>query len=201
MNEEEVNAYKERKIGKKENLNLTHASHPLLCLLHVGLKGFTLFLYLFFRLITSSSVYTFISVIIASAVDFWFVKNVAGRILVGLRWWHNDFEIGQNEWHFESYNVEYTSSEVDKSVFWLALISSTGVWGVLLVLKVLGLSLFWGMLVGICFAMSASNLYGYYLCRKDHQEKVRKFMVEFGKYYKDFGKITKDGVDMFMNRN
>jgi hypothetical protein len=26
-------------------------------------------------------------VVIAAAVDFWIVKNVAGRILVGLRWW------------------------------------------------------------------------------------------------------------------
>ena len=26
-------------------------------------------------------------VVVAAAVDFWIVKNVAGRILVGLRWW------------------------------------------------------------------------------------------------------------------
>jgi len=29
---------------------------------------------------------TFIFVLIFSAVDFWVVKNVSGRLLVGLRW-------------------------------------------------------------------------------------------------------------------
>ena len=26
-------------------------------------------------------------VIVAAAIDFWFVKNIAGRFLVGMRWW------------------------------------------------------------------------------------------------------------------
>ena len=36
-------------------------------------------------------VMTFIIVIIFSAFDFWTVKNVTGRLLVGLRWW-SDFD-------------------------------------------------------------------------------------------------------------
>ncbi len=36
-------------------------------------------------------VITFIIVIILSAFDFWAVKNVTGRLLVGLRWW-SDFD-------------------------------------------------------------------------------------------------------------
>ena len=38
-----------------------------------------------------SDVDTFIVVVVMSALDFWTVKNVTGRLLVGLRWWH-DFD-------------------------------------------------------------------------------------------------------------
>lgn len=34
-----------------------------------------------------SNVIIFIFVLIISALDFWTVKNVTGRLLVGLRWW------------------------------------------------------------------------------------------------------------------
>ena len=38
-----------------------------------------------------TDVNTFIIVVVLSAFDFWTVKNVTGRLLVGLRWW-NDFD-------------------------------------------------------------------------------------------------------------
>lgn len=40
-------------------------------------------------------VITFIFVIILSALDFWTVKNVTGRLLVGLRWWSDYDEKGE----------------------------------------------------------------------------------------------------------
>jgi hypothetical protein len=39
-------------------------------------------------------VITFISVMILNALDFWTVKNVTGRLLVGLRWWSDYDEKG-----------------------------------------------------------------------------------------------------------
>jgi hypothetical protein len=33
-----------------------------------------------------STILTFIFVLILSAIDFWIVKNLSGRLLVGLRW-------------------------------------------------------------------------------------------------------------------
>jgi hypothetical protein len=40
-------------------------------------------------------------VVIATAVDFWIVKNLAGRLLVGLRWWIDFNEEGEESWKFE----------------------------------------------------------------------------------------------------
>jgi hypothetical protein len=37
-----------------------------------------------------SDVNTFIIVTVLSGIDFWIVKNITGRLLVGLRWW-SDF--------------------------------------------------------------------------------------------------------------
>lgn len=44
------------------------------------------------------------------ALDFWFVKNVSGRILAGLRWWSAVDDGGNAFWVFESANREASSS-------------------------------------------------------------------------------------------
>lgn len=41
-----------------------------------------------------SNVMLFICVMILAAIDFWVVKNVTGRLLVGLRWWSEYDEKG-----------------------------------------------------------------------------------------------------------
>ena len=68
----------------EQGFNLTKASHPLLCLLHIGLKFSSCFAYLFLDLMLTNSVDVFITIIWLLAVDFWFVKNVSGRFLVGM---------------------------------------------------------------------------------------------------------------------
>jgi hypothetical protein len=55
--------------------------------------------YFFFGFIFSL-VTTFIIVTILGAVDFWVVKNVTGRLLVGLRWWSDFDERGKEIWRF-----------------------------------------------------------------------------------------------------
>ena len=48
-----------------------------------------------------------ISVVLLLAADFWTVKNVTGRLLVGLRWWNKVNEDGSTEWVFESRKVNF----------------------------------------------------------------------------------------------
>ena len=47
-----------------------------------------------------SNVSIFILVTVLAALDFWTVKNVTGRILVGLRWWSYYDEKGEEIWKF-----------------------------------------------------------------------------------------------------
>lgn len=54
----------------------------------------------------SNFVIIFVITVFLSALDFWVVKNVSGRILVGLRWWNEINDLGESVWKFESLDQE-----------------------------------------------------------------------------------------------
>lgn len=73
---------------------LSKSSHPMVCIFHMLFKGLALFFYIFGGLFAHDgkvhiSGANFITVtvvcIILLAADFWVVKNITGRMLVGLR--------------------------------------------------------------------------------------------------------------------
>lgn len=165
-----------------ENYNILLSTHPFTCLLHIVFKFSTVFCYIFFRLITQSSVHTFIIVIILSSFDFWITKNLTGRILVGLRWWNGEAE-GMEGWFFESRDNFIMTSKVDGYVFWGGQIAYTLFWAILFVLKFLSFSMFWGMLVFICFILGFVNLYGYYQCYQNFQDKISLLGRNFGNVF------------------
>lgn len=72
--------------GPLAKFDISNSNHPVACFFHVFFKGLALFCHFFLGIFLSSfQVYEFI--IILDAFDFWTVKNVTGRLLVGLRWW------------------------------------------------------------------------------------------------------------------
>ena len=48
--------------------------------------------------------------VLLSALDFWVVKNISGRILVGLRWWNEINDLGESVWKFECLDQEVSVS-------------------------------------------------------------------------------------------
>ena len=78
---------------------LEASTHPLLSAIHIILKGVIVALYLLLPLFTKSFLSKEI-VIILAAIDFWIVKNLVGRLLVGLRWWVDFDEEGEEMWKF-----------------------------------------------------------------------------------------------------
>ncbi len=68
----------------------------------MGFKLATLLVYLLNGIFALNFVMVFVLVVLLSAFDFWTVKNVSGRILVGLRWWNEVKDDGQTAWYFES---------------------------------------------------------------------------------------------------
>jgi hypothetical protein len=79
--------------------------HPVTVFFHCAFKLAALLTYLFAYLFTGSYVISLILCIVFLSADFWTVKNVSGRLLVGLRWWNEVKDDGSNEWIFESLEV------------------------------------------------------------------------------------------------
>ena len=81
---------------------LREASHPGICVLHFGFKLAAMISYLLLNIFVGNLILVYIVVLVLVIVDFWVVKNITGRLLVGLRWWNVIKEDGSDEWIFES---------------------------------------------------------------------------------------------------
>lgn len=90
-------------------------------------------------------------------MDFYYIKNIAGRRLVGLRWWNEvNHQTGETHWVFESADPESRSiNATDKRFFWIALYAQPALWivmGVVAIIKIItfiNLTPLWLTLVGM----------------------------------------------------
>lgn len=104
------------------------------------------------RLLSSNFVLIFIITMLLLAVDFYYLKNIAGRRLVGLRWWNEvDSATGDGRWVFESADPEVREQNAtDRRFFWIALYAQPVLWVLLAVLALVSLEFIWLTLVGEC---------------------------------------------------
>lgn len=79
--------------------------HPTAGLFHLLFKVLALTLYMFGSWITSNFVILFVIIELCLAFDFWTVKNITGRYMVGLRWWNKINENGDSTWMYETIPV------------------------------------------------------------------------------------------------
>jgi hypothetical protein len=92
----------------------------------------------------------FIVTILLLAADFYYLKNIAGRRLVGLRWWNEvDPATGDSHWVFESSEPgTKVVNATDSRFFWLAIYAQPMLWVLLAVVALLSLKFIWLPLVG-----------------------------------------------------
>lgn len=113
------------------------------------LLGNILFIRLF--LTNSQSVLVFIITLLLLSADFYYLKNIAGRRLVGLRWWNEvNTASGDSHWVFESSDPSVrTINATDKRFFWLSLYATPALWIGLAILAIVRLqNVIWLSLVG-----------------------------------------------------
>ena len=77
---------------------------------------------------SSSFVNVFVVCVLLLAFDFWTVKNVTGRLMVGLRWNSVVEEDGSTTWKFEANEEGLSSTTLDIAVFWIGLFAPGVVW-------------------------------------------------------------------------
>ncbi|CAD7932176.1 unnamed protein product [Amoebophrya sp. A120] len=161
---------------------IKNAKHPVVCCFHLLFKMLCLFAYLFGGYLWSNTVLTYIFCILFLAFDFWTVKNVTGRKLVGLRWWNiikDDEATGEevNEWIFESLQDESQLDPLDKNVFWLGTYSWALIWTLFLILNVISLNLSWVVFLVVANVFAWSNLVAFWKCSRDQKDKMQSWVA------------------------
>ncbi|EQC27098.1 hypothetical protein SDRG_15106 [Saprolegnia diclina VS20] len=157
--------------------SVRQAKHPVAAVFHVLFKALALLAYLFGGIFSNSFVFVFVICILLLAFDFWTVKNVSGRLLVGLRWWNRVNEDGTSEWIFESHEDMTELDPLDAKVFWTGLYGAPGVWVLFLLIAVLKFNLEWALIAIVALMLSAANIVGYTKCSKDAKNKMKSMMA------------------------
>ncbi|KAF9669831.1 hypothetical protein SADUNF_Sadunf13G0005400 [Salix dunnii] len=125
--------------------------------------------YILSTLFFNSFVIIFVVTVLLAALDFWVVKNVSGRILVGLRWWNEINDLGESVWKFESLDQESLArmNKKDSWLFWWTLYLAAAAWIVLGIFSLIRFEPDYCLIVGVCLTLSIANIVGFTKCRKE----------------------------------
>ena len=177
---------------------LSKAKNPGIVFFTLFFKALAIFCFLFLGIFGVSEALIFIFVVILNSLDFWFVKNISGRILVGLRWWNEVKEDGSEEWKFES-SQEVKARSIDTSIFWISIYATPAFWGVFFILELIGLKLMWTLACLIGLILTGSNTFGYYKCSGDQKKKIQGFISD--KTQAGFTKFLQFGASALANND
>uniref|UniRef100_A0A4X2KL34 Golgi apparatus membrane protein TVP23 homolog n=1 Tax=Vombatus ursinus TaxID=29139 RepID=A0A4X2KL34_VOMUR len=170
--------------GNEEEMALRKAKirHPLATFFHLFFRVSAIITYLFCDWFSKSFVACFVTILLLLSFDFWSVKNVTGRLMVGLRWWNQIDEDGKSHWIFEAKKVSLnnsTGTEAEARIFWLGLIICPLIWTVFFFSTLFSLKLKWLALVIAGISLQTANLYGYIHCKIGGQKTITKVTSRF----------------------
>ncbi|KAK9458824.1 uncharacterized protein V1516DRAFT_682034 [Lipomyces oligophaga] len=140
------------------------SSHPIALGFYLGFRLAALLVYIFGLIFTDNFVLIFVIVILLLAADFWNVKNVTGRLLVGLRWWNESSSNGDSIWVFESADPQREINGTDSRFFWTVLYCTPILWVLLAFLAIIKLEVIWLSLVAIAVILSTTNAMAFTRC-------------------------------------
>ncbi|KAL7473535.1 hypothetical protein ACHAXS_013989 [Conticribra weissflogii] len=167
---------------------LNKSSHPTACLFHILFKGLGFTIYMMGSKFMEDIMVTVICILLLAA-DFWVVKNITGRLLVGLRWWNKvDPVTGMTNWIFESaasnsHNSNARNNSFDSRFFWSVLYLTPVLWTLCFLSAMFWFEFQCFVTLSCALVLSVSNVYGYYKCSADQREKLKQWMdsgAEFG---------------------
>jgi hypothetical protein len=152
---------------------ICRSSHPVAAFFHVAFKGAAVALYLTGSWFSVDDVSIFISMVLCLACDFWAVKNVTGRLLVGLRWHAVIKDDGTTVYVFESLPPSQAKIvPLDYRIFWWALYLTPVVFIFFAFMSLLKLSFFWLLVDVVAVALTGTNLIQYNKCSADAQRRI-----------------------------
>ncbi|KAI5798885.1 hypothetical protein EDC01DRAFT_787207 [Geopyxis carbonaria] len=151
------------------------SAHPITLCTFLAFRLASILTYLFGLWFSSNFVLIFIIVILLLAGDFYYTKNIAGRRLVGLRWWNESAPAPPTTstsasstsaaasstssiWVFESAAPDAPApAPTDLRFFWSALYAAPALWVLLAVVAIVRFEFIWLSLVAIAVVLCVTN--------------------------------------------
>lgn len=184
INENEINATNKDniKISKVKKIPAKNSELRIfVCIINVIFKALCVIVYFVLPfLITSESqanLYIAVIIIILGSIDFWVVKNISGRLLVGLIW-KKEFMDGKEIWTFKCKVNEEENNGLNVFVFWGSLVLFGIFWGLLCILNIFTLSIEKIVSNGICAALLYINLVLFLKCSRFQRNKLKAKATE-----------------------
>ncbi|XP_033630384.1 Golgi apparatus membrane protein TVP23 homolog B-like [Asterias rubens] len=137
--------------------------------------------YLFCSFYQTSFIINFIIILFFVSLDFWTVKNVTGRLLVGLRWWNHIDEDGTSHWVYESRkgSKKNTETATEARLFWLGLVIFPLLWVIFVFVNLFSLRFAWLVVTIVALMLSGANLYGYIRCKVGSKKQLSTIATQF----------------------
>ncbi|XP_017884948.1 uncharacterized Golgi apparatus membrane protein-like protein CG5021 isoform X3 [Ceratina calcarata] len=164
-----------------EAQNSNRLKHPYVTLFHLAFRVAAIVSYMLCGWFSNSFITSFVLVVLLLSMDFWTVKNITGRLMVGLRWWNYVDDNGKSHWIFESKKGAQQNriNTTEARIFWLALILCPLLWSVFFVVALFSLKFKWLLLVCIAIVLNGANLYGYVKCKMGNDQNISAATSDF----------------------
>ncbi|XP_075999378.1 Golgi apparatus membrane protein TVP23 homolog B [Genypterus blacodes] len=154
---------------------------PLATFFHLFFRISAILVYLLCDWFSSRFIGCMVLIILLLSCDFWTVKNVSGRLLVGLRWWNQVDEDGTGHWVFESRKTrsQNSASSAEARIFWLGLIVCPIFWIIFVFSTLVSLKIKWLAVVIMGLVLQWANLYGYVRCKVGGKGNLKNIATSY----------------------
>ncbi|KAM6898401.1 Golgi apparatus membrane protein TVP23 homolog B [Lycodopsis pacificus] len=180
INDEDVSLFDaEEDTGKKSKKK--NIKHPLASFFHLFFRVSAVLVYLLCGIFSSSFIACMVTIILLLSCDFWTVKNITGRLMVGLRWWNQVDDDGQSRWVFESRKGtgKQQASDSESRIFWIGLIVCPVLWVVFTFSTLFSLKIKWVPVVIMGVVLQGANLYGYVRCKVGGKTSLKNMATNY----------------------
>ncbi|KAF7652936.1 hypothetical protein LDENG_00090460 [Lucifuga dentata] len=162
--------------SKKRNIK-----HPVASFFHLFFRVCAILVYLLCEILNSSFIACMVTIILLLSCDFWTVKNISGRLMVGLRWWNQVDDDGHSHWVFESRKGtgKQQASDSESRIFWLGLIICPILWVIFVFSSLFSFRIKWLPVVIMGLVLQGANLYGYVRCKVGGKTSLKNMATNY----------------------
>ncbi|XP_029456166.1 Golgi apparatus membrane protein TVP23 homolog B-like isoform X4 [Rhinatrema bivittatum] len=157
--------------------------HPVASFFHLFFRVSAILVYFLCDLFSSSFIACMVTIILLLSCDFWTVKNITGRLLVGLRWWNQVDDDGKSHWIYEARKTsaqgKRAASDAESRIFWLGLITCPIIWVIFAFSALISFKVKWLAVVIMGVVLQGANLYGYIKCKVGSRKNLTSLATSY----------------------